>query len=171
MQEGSLLEIIQRLTVWRTQALIVFLVLPVITFLLGWLLHQNSKKASGWCLAILTHIAVLPGICMSMVVVYLMFFSRENLLARYDAVLFFGPIICMVATLIAARKVQPFDEIPGLDRLSGLMLTAGAAFFIVFVFSRLRFGIFFFMGPWALLGVFLVLFITFKVGLRKIRGA
>ena len=76
----------------------------------------------------------------------------------------------MVATLVAAWKVQPFDEIPGFDRLSGLMLTAGAAFLVAFILSRLAFRVFFLARFSTLLGLFVVLFVVFKLGANKILG-
>lgn len=166
MQEGSLLEMIQRLTAWRTQAAVIFLALPVATLLIGWLLRRVSSKTSGWFLSVPIHLTVVPGVGMSMIVAYLTFFARDNLLANYDAVLFLGPIACMVVTLVAARKVQPFDEIPGFDRLGGLMLTVGAAFLAVFLLSRLR--VLFFTSFLTLTGLFLVLFVVFKLGVKKL---
>ena len=170
MQEGSLLEILQRLMPRRREAAIFFASLPILTYIGGRLLRGISPKACGRFLTVPIHLTVLPGICMSLVVAYLMLFAGENLLTKYDAILLFGPILCMAATLTAAWKVQPFDEIPGFDRLSGLMLTAGAAFLIAYLLSRLTFRIFFFTPMVSLVVLFLVLFGLLKLGTAKILG-
>ncbi len=170
MQEGSLVELIQRAAPWRTQIALFFVGLPIATFLIGLLLRRASRTACGRFLTVPIHLAVLPGVCMSLMTAYLLFFARSNLLADYDALLFFGPIFCMPAVLFAAGKVLPFDEIPGFDRLSGLMLTAAAAFLTLLILSRFAFRIYFFGSFWILAAVFLGLFLMFKIGAAKIMG-
>jgi len=169
-QEGSLLSMIQALAVYRGSAATIFLALPILTFLIGIGLKRVSARGAGAFLTVPLHVTVLPGVCMSLTVAYLLFFTRDNLLANYDAVLFFGPIACMGLTLLAAWKVMPFDEIPGFDRLSGLMLISAVSFGLTYFVYRMAFRIWFFSSFETLVGLFLASFVLLKLGTSKMFG-
>lgn len=77
-----------------------------------------------------------------MLTAYTLFFSRENLL---DASLlaYFTPVVSMIVTLVFIRKSVSFDDIPGFDRLSGLMLMIGCSFAFALAIDKTRIWIWF----------------------------
>ena len=73
---------------------------------------------------------------------YTLFFTRENLL-DVNMLVYVLPIVSMTATLILIRKNASFDEIPGFDRLSGLMVLIAITFVFVLIIERTRIWVLF----------------------------
>jgi len=131
------------------------LVLPA---LLSWLVSQLHATGEGgvspwkYAYAVLLYAACVPGMFAAVLSGYALFFRNENLL-QVNLLVYFLPILTMIATLLLIRRaVRSFDLVPGFGRLSGLMVILGVSFAVAFALHRFRFGIFFF-GPLAQLGV------------------
>lgn len=167
MQDGSLLDLIQRLGSHRGIAAAVLIAIPALSWIVGLLLKRVSRKAAATFLAVPIFLTVPLGTIMACVLGYLVFIARENVLAAYDAVLLFGPILSMALTLFAASKVLPFEEIPGFDRLSGLVLVAAVAFIFVYLLDRFALRLFFIASLPMLALIFVVLFVLLRVGLSR----
>ncbi len=166
----SFYDLIEHLQAYKTPLIWGMVALPLVSWFGGVLIKKISPKTAANFLSIPVYLAVLPGICTSVALGYLMFFSRTNILKEVDVLLVGGPIICMVATLFAISRVLCFDRIPGFDRLSGLMITVGVAFGAALFISKLRFFVGFFASFTTLIGLFLVLFAVLMMGLSKLKG-
>ena len=167
MQDGSLLDLIQRLGDHRGVIAAVLLVIPALSWIIGQLLKRASRKTAANFLALPIFMTVPLGTVMACVLGYLVFIVRENVLA-YDAVLLFGPVLSMALTLFAVSKVLPFEEIPGFDRLSGLMLVAAVAFIIVYLLDRFALRLFFVASLPILALIFIVLFVLLRIGFTRL---
>lgn len=117
--------------------------LPVATYLLGLLLKRASRRLSGYFLALAIHLAVIPGISMAVLALYLLFFLRANLLDDLHLVIHVLPVLSMAATLWAASRIMAFDDIPGFRRIEGLMLLVGLSFAAALAIQKTRLGILF----------------------------
>lgn len=119
--------------------------LPVLAWLVGICHRQGEGRNAPWKYAysVLVYLACIPGTFAAVLTAYAMFFRNESLL---DANLFiyFLPILSMVATLVAIRKRVSFDDVPGFDRLSGLMVLMACSFGIALVIHKTRIFIGFF---------------------------
>jgi hypothetical protein len=93
---------------------------------------------------------------------YALMFTRENLLDTNPLVTI-APIASMVVTLGIVGRHVDFRDLPGFDRLSGLLLMVGAACAAVFVLSRLHFMVMFHgrIGSVLLVGVAIVVALRF----------
>lgn len=91
----------------------------------------------------------------------MLFFTGQNLLTEVDVVLAGVPIASMVATLWVIRKFVAFEEIPGFDKLSGMVMLALLAFACLLLVLKLRIFVGVFAGVYALLGLFLLLYLAF----------
>lgn len=170
-QPGSLLDLIQQLQRYRGAAALLFLAVPVLTLSLGWTLKRwGSRRACARFLTVPVHLVVLPGVPMALVVAYLLFFARQNLLAGYDAVVFFGPLVSMALTLVASSRLVPFAEVPGFERLSGLMLLSGVAFALTYFLYRMVFRVWFVASFGVLVALFVVAFLLVRLGSRRLFG-
>ena len=167
MQDGSLLDLIQRLGSHRGLIAAVLVAIPALSWIIGLLLKRASRKTAANFLAVPIFLTVPLGTIMACVLGYLVFIVRENVLA-YDAVLLFGPVLSMALTLFAVSKVLPFDEIPGFDRLSGLMLVAAVAFIIVYLLDRFALRLFFVASLPMLALIFIALFVLLRIGLTRL---
>ena len=121
-----------------------FLAPPFTAWLLGLMHPRGQGGLAPWKYfsAVLVYLTCLPGMFAVVITAYSLFFSRENLLDA-NLLVFFLPIVSMVATLILIRKNVTFDEVPGFDRLSGLMAMVGCSFAIALAIQKTNIFLFF----------------------------
>jgi hypothetical protein len=121
-----------------------FVALPVVAWSCGWL-HQRGEGGKApykYLYSVLVYLTCLPGVFAAVLTAYALFFTKENLLDVSFQV-YILPIVSMVGTLVLIRKKVRFDEVPGFDRLSGLMVMIGCSFLIALVIQKTRIFIFF----------------------------
>jgi hypothetical protein len=117
---------------------------PVVAWVVG-RLHDRGRGGAGpwkYFYAVLVYVACVPGMFAGVLTAYTLFFSRENLLDTNPFV-YFLPIMSMIVTLVLIRKNVAFDEVPGFDRLSGLMVMVGCSFAIALAIQKTKIWIFF----------------------------
>ncbi|MBN2735793.1 MAG: hypothetical protein JXR70_02350 [Spirochaetales bacterium] len=167
---------IQDLTIWLTSfhipILVALILIPIAAFLNGQVFIKGLKKNKGGAViySILTYLTVIPGICASITIAYLLFFTRVNLVQQLDVIIHIGPVLSMIATLTITGHFMDFAIIPGFHRLSGLMLVTGASFVFVLILHRMRILIGFFAGAEVLAIIFIVVFLLFKFGWENLIG-
>jgi hypothetical protein len=155
MEPLTMKELVRQALPYRTYVLYWVLALPAVTFLLGHLLRPLSRRLSGWFLTLAILVAIVPGLMSGLTVGYLFLFTATNMVSEMDLVIHFGPIASMLATLVAATRVLPVREIPGLDRIGGMFLFGAVVSGILFALSRSRFATYFWLGESALLYIVL----------------
>ncbi len=147
----------------------VLLAVPLLAALVG-RLHAPGAGGRGpwpWLYSLLVYAACLPGVGAAVVTGYTLFFTRENLLDK-NLLVYVLPILSMIATLVLVRRSVGFDEVPGFDRLSGLMVAIAVAFGLVLALRRTFIGIIF-VGSLARLALFVgALIALFQWGLRAL---
>jgi hypothetical protein len=121
-----------------------FLAPPLAAWLLGLMHPRGQGGLAPWKYfsAALVYVVCVPGMFSAVVTAYSLFFSRENLLDA-NLIVYFLPIVSMVATLILIRKNVAFDQVPGFDRLSGLMAMVGCSFVIALAIQKTNIFLFF----------------------------
>jgi len=139
-----------------------FVALPIVTYIGGRLCRAVSPRLMRLFLAGAVYLAVVPGICMAIVVFYMAIVVRLNLLTEMHLVLHLLPVVSMLATLWAASRLAPFVILPGFNRLQGLMWLVGLAFAGLLFIHKTFIGIHFF----ARFEYLLVLLVVFLVGWR-----
>jgi hypothetical protein len=117
---------------------------PLVSYLLGRVHGQGKGGQSPWkyLYAVLVYLVCLPGMLSAVLTGYALFFTRENLL-DVNLLVYFLPLASMVVTLVFIRKNVTFDEVPGFDRLSGLMVMIGCSFGVALAISKLQIFLFF----------------------------
>jgi hypothetical protein len=116
--------------------------------MLAWLCGRLHKPGAGgnapfkYVYSVLVYLACLPGIFAGVLTAYALFFSRENLL-DVNLLIYLLPIISMVVTLVLIRKRVSFDQVPGFDRLSGLMVMIACSLGIALAIEKTRIFLFF----------------------------
>jgi hypothetical protein len=68
--------------------------------------------------------------------------TRENLL-DVNPLVYFLPIIPMIVTLVFIHKTVSFDDVPGFNRLSGLMVMVACSFAVALAIQKTKIWIFF----------------------------
>ena len=121
-----------------------FMLPPVLAWIIGHLHGKDRGAESPWkyVYSVLVYAVCVPGLFSAVLTGYTLFFSRENLL---DASLlaYFTPIVSMIVTLVFIRKSVSFDDVPGFDRLSGLMMMIGCSFAFALAVDKTRIWIWF----------------------------
>lgn len=142
---------------------------PLLVAAVGRLHAPGRGGASPWrhVYAVLIYVACVPGMGAAVLTGYTLFFTRESLL---DAnLLVYGlPILSMVATLVLIRKRVGFDEVPGFDRLSGLMVLLAVTFVLLLVVHKTFIGILFGAGIGTLILLGIAAFALLKWGARTL---
>jgi hypothetical protein len=139
-----------------------FVAPPLGAWLCGLRHGRGEGAASPWKYAysVLVYLACIPGLFAGVLTAYTLFISRENLL-DVNPLVYFLPIVSMIVTLILIRKNVSFDDVPGFDRLSGLMAMIGCSFALALAIEKMRLWVVFHGSiAWLLLlaaGVFALL--------------
>jgi hypothetical protein len=121
-----------------------FVAPPALAWLAGRWHGPGQGMLAPWkyLYAVLVYLVCVPGMFAGVITAYTLFVSGENLLDA-NLLVYFLPIISMIATLILIRKNVAFDDVPGFDRLSGLMVMVGCSFVIALVIQKTRIWVFF----------------------------
>lgn len=121
-----------------------FLLPPVLALVFSRLHSKGNGGTPPWkyFYSVLVYAVCVPGLFSAVLTGYTLFFSRENLL---DASLlaYFTPVASMIVTLVFIRKGVSFDDVPGFDRLSGLMVMIGCSFAFALAIDKTRIWIWF----------------------------
>lgn len=161
-------ELISKLNVFLVPTLIYFASLPILSILIGWIAGINSKL-SPWkyFFSVLVYAACIPAIFSFMLIIYGLFFYQQNLL-EVNFLAYFLPLLSLVFTLLLINKKIPLDDVPGFDRLSGLLTVIVFSFLATFLLQRVFIHFVFFGSFTNFIAVFVLLFILFKLGLKKV---
>jgi hypothetical protein len=121
-----------------------FVVPPIAAWVLG---HIHAKAQGGFApwkyfYSVLVYVACVPGMFACVLTAYTLFISHENLL-DVNPLVYFLPIVSMITTLMFIRKNVSFDEVPGFERLSGLMVMVGCSFAVALAIQKTNIWIFF----------------------------
>ena len=121
-----------------------FVAPPVAAWVVGRLHVRGQGGVAPWkyVYSALVYLACVPGLFASVLTAYALFMTHENLL-QVSLLIYFLPIVSMIVTLVFIRKSVPFDDVPGFDRLSGLMVMVGCSFAVALAIQKTNIWIFF----------------------------
>jgi hypothetical protein len=121
-----------------------FVALPAGAWLCGVVHGRGNGSNSPWkyLYSVLVYFACVPGLFSAVLTGYTLFFSHENLL-DLNPLVYLLPMASMVVTLLLVRQSVSFTQVPGFDRLSGLMVMIGCSFAIALAIQKTNIWIFF----------------------------
>jgi hypothetical protein len=163
-------DLINLLSKHQLVLIIVFCAIPFGAFLSGLLQGDRtcSESKIRYLYSVLIYLSCIPGMFSAVLTAYSLFFLRADLL-RVNFLVYILPIISMVATLKIIKSKNSFDDIPGFQRILGLMLMIGTSFVVAFVLYRTVVFIGFIGRLTGLLVVALVVFILLKIAAAKMK--
>ncbi|MBP7961014.1 MAG: hypothetical protein KBG20_00595 [Caldilineaceae bacterium] len=143
--------------------LIFFILPPAITFGLRYAHRPGEGERMPWrfVYAGLVYAVCVPGIFAAVLTAYSLFFRNESLL-DVNLLVYFLPIISMFVTLVFMRQNVDFKQVPGFDRLSGLMVLLGVSFVVALAIQRTRIWVLFGGSIGMLFGLALFAFLLLK---------
>ena len=134
-------ELTQQLEPFTWEIGLALVALPIVTYLVGALLRACAPAVGRGFLALALFVAIVPGMSMAVVVLYMILFAHANLLRDMNLVLHLLPILSMLGTLGAASMLVPFAQIPGFARIQGFMILVGVSFGALFLLQKTFIGI------------------------------
>ena len=149
--------------------LLSFAVAPVLTILVR-VFHSRGRGAFSphkYIYSFITYLAVIPGIIASVLLAYALFFTRTNLL-EVNAVIYFLPIVSMIVTLFIISRIVSFNQLPGFDRLRGLMFMIAVSFAAVLFIQKMRIWVMFHGSLLWLILLGVGIFVVLKLGAHKL---
>ena len=117
---------------------------PLASWLIGRLHGRGNGGRSPWryLYSAIVYLTCMPGILASVLTGYALFFRNDNLL-DVNVLVYILPVVSMTITLFVIRNSVDFDEIPGFDRLSGLMVMIAVSFAVALAVTKTRIWLFF----------------------------
>lgn len=150
---------------------IFFASLPLIAFITGFF-HRRTRGEQTqlrYVYSVLTYVSTIPGTLSMSLIGYSIFFTRSNLL-DVNAIAYFLPLLSMLVTLLVIGKQAEFSELPGFDKLSGLIVLLLVTFGIVLLIFKTRIFIGIFASMKHVLVFAVLVYFLLKWSLKKING-
>ncbi|OWY22640.1 hypothetical protein C7N43_01695 [Sphingobacteriales bacterium UPWRP_1] len=169
----TLQELFDALAANPAPVLIFFILLPIAAGIAGSLTTREEARQSPWkyFYSALVYLSSVPGIMALVLCVYTLFFERQRSLLQVNALVYFLPIMIMVATLLLINQKADMRHIPGFRRLSGLLMMLAVTFIAILLIQQTRIWVVFHGSVVHLFGLFIVLFVVFYVGWSKLFGS
>ena len=117
--------------------LLTFAGIPLFTWLSGFVAENCGENPWKWFYSVIVHISCIPGVFAAVLLAYSILFIRQNLL-QVNALIYFLPLVSMAITLALVGRKVSFEELPGFDRLSGLVVLIAATFVVILALERTR---------------------------------
>jgi len=117
-------------------ACFLFVSVPLTAFLAS-IFGKNEGAKRPWkeLYSILVYLACIPGIFAITLNVYLFLFERQSVMDTniYTQIV---PVVSMFLTLWLIRKNVSFDEIPGFDKMGGLIMIIAALIIFMWILEK-----------------------------------
>ncbi len=147
--------------------LLYFSLIPL-TALIAGVLGNGEGNISPWreLYSALIFMVCIPGIFSFMLGVYSFLFERHSIY-QTDVLSQILPVCSMVITLLLIKRNVSFDEIPGFNKLSGLISLVAATFAFMWFIDRTHIIAFTYISFWQVLAIFAVLFFVIRFGWKQ----
>jgi hypothetical protein len=147
-----------------------FIALPITAILTGVFSGVDGNK-SPWkfLYCTLIYLACVPGIFSVTLNIYFFLFERQSVLDTnlYTQVL---PILSMIITLVIIQKNVNLDEIPGFDRMTGLVVIIACLLTAMWVLDRTHIIAITFMPFYYVVLLFIGLLFLIRFAWKKVLG-
>lgn len=144
-----------------------FVAVPL-TALLASFFGRNEGAKTPWkeLYSILIYLTCIPGIFALTLNIYFFLFERQPILNTniFTQIL---PILSMAITLWLVRKNVSFDDIPGFDKLGGLMMMITAIIIFMWVLEKTHILIITVVPFFYFLIFFILLMVIIRFGWKK----
>ncbi|RME97063.1 MAG: hypothetical protein D6772_10925 [Bacteroidetes bacterium] len=145
-----------------------FIMIPLVALLAN-VLAKGEGNLSPWkyLYSALLYLVCVPGIFAVSLAIYLFLFERRSVF-QMNILLEVLPVLSMVATILIARRNVSFDDVPGFDKLSGLVMIIVAALGIMWFVDRTRIIALTYVPIQYLLLAFVGLLIVIRLGWSRL---
>ncbi len=148
--------------------IVFFAGLPILSLLMTWITGEESYKSPwNYVYSALIYAVCIPGIFAVTLILYTMLFEGKSLL-EVNLFVYFLPIISMIVSLLILSRKLHLENIPGFDKLSGLISMIVVTLMTILLIQKTRIWVVFYGSVWYLIALFAGLFIMFKIGFKRL---
>ena len=145
-----------------------FILIPLIALLAG-VFSKGQGHLSPWkyLYSALIYLVSIPGIFAVTLSVYLFLFERRSIMDTnmYTQVL---PIFSMIATILIIKKQVSLDQVPGFDKLSGLIIIISSLICLMWIIDKTHIYSITFMPFYVVILILIAGFFVIRLGLRRL---
>lgn len=152
--------------------LIIFFFCAVpLTAILSGELDRGDGHLSPWkyLYSTLVYLVTIPGLFAVLLTLYLFIFEGRSIM-KIDIYTQILPIVSMVLTLWVIRKNVNLEDVPGFDKLSGLMIVILAIMVVFWILDKTRIVAFTHFPFYYIILLFMGLVLVAIYGLRKFKS-
>lgn len=145
--------------------IVFFIMLPLAALAVN-ALTSKSDDLDIWkyVYSAMVFMASIPGIFAITLIAYSFIFLRQSLL-QVNLIVYFLPIVSMVATLFIINQRVLLKNIPGFRKITGLLMLIFVTFVAMFIIDRTRIFVLVSASIWQIVMLFIGLFMVFRLGL------
>lgn len=165
----TLNEALSQLSSYTKETAIYFAILILIAVVFSYLYkpHQRTNYVS-YILSTIIYLVSIPGLFSLTLFFYSLLIIKNNLL-DLDIVIYYLPIAAMISVFFIIARKADFKDLPGFDRLWGLMLMLFSVYAFIFILFHMRIHIIFFGSLSSLFALGAGLFVLIKIGVWKMK--
>ncbi|MFQ5446832.1 MAG: hypothetical protein ACE5FF_07860 [Saprospiraceae bacterium] len=149
--------------------IIAFFILVPFTAWLAGVLGKGEGHLTPWkyLYSALVYLSCVPGIFAVTLSLYLFIFERRPILQTdiYTQIL---PILSMVASLLLIRRAVDLKDVPGFEKISGLILVVAVVLALMWVVDRTRIWLISFLPFWQGILIFAGLLVVLRLGWKRV---
>jgi hypothetical protein len=137
--------------------------------LLALFFSKGQGHLSPWkyMYSVLIYLVAIPGIFAVTLNIYLFLFERRSIMDTnlYTQVI---PVVSMLATFILIRKQVDLVEVPGFDKLSGLITIISILMVIMWIIDKTHIYAITFMPFYVVVLILVAGFLLIRLGLKRL---
>ncbi len=145
-----------------------FIGIPLIALLAG-MFGKGEGHLSPWkyLYSTLIYMVAIPGIFAVTLSIYFFLFERRSILDTnlYTQIL---PVLSMAATILIIRRQVSLDQVPGFDKISGLIMIIATMMTLMWIIDKTHIYAITFMPFYVVILILLVGFFVIRYGLRSL---
>jgi len=144
-----------------------FIGLPITALLAGIMgKDEGAEKPWKYLYSTLIYLAAIPGIFAVTLNVYLFLFEKQSIMSAnlYTQVL---PILFMFLTFFIVRRNVEFCDIPGFDKISGLVMAILAIICFMWILEKTHIFVISIMPFYYVIFIFIALLLFIRIGVSR----
>ncbi len=144
-----------------------FILIPFTALLAGWLgKDEGQEKPWQYLYSALIYLAAIPGVFAVALTIYTLIIEKRPILNTdvYSQIL---PVISMIATLLIISRNADIKDIPGFDKISGLVISLSATMGILWFMDKVHIFAITVIPFSYLIIIFIVILIAIRIGWVK----
>ncbi len=142
--------------------------IPVLLLLIGFVSGEDGALAPWkYIYSFIIYLVCVPGIFVVMLDVYLFLFERQSVwnINLYTQVL---PILTMIVCILIIKRFVSLDDIPGFDRINGLVTMIAALLIMMWFIEKTQIFIFTYMPFSQVLVILVICLVAIRFAWRRL---